>query len=406
MFRLANLIRHATATTGTGTITLGAAVSGFLTFALAGVATGDVVTYAIEDGSNREIGRGTYTSSGTTLSRDVILDSTNGGAAISLSGSAQVFVTASDEDLLHRDNRIVNGDFRRYTRAAASSADRVGVADGWYVLTQTAAITPSQLTDPEVGTVNAIRLSQAQAAAQRMGVCQLIRSEDMRDLRSAGVCLGARIRCSASQAIRYAILEWTGTADAPTREIVNTWTNATFTAGQFFLSTTLNVIAVGTVTPAANTWTSIGNLTASLGASGTNLYVFFWTDGTAAQNVTLDVSNVWFGEGTVPPRFKPKPDDLDACLSRIRKGTVTMRVANSGVIGTDLSQSLTLSPPMPQIANAGITLTSGPTYLQGSGFSLTVPDIWTLYASFLGTVTNGAAQVTCTYLADGELGTP
>lgn len=87
-----------TATTGTGTITLGSAVAGYLSFASAGVQNGDVITYAIKDGNNSEIGTGTYTSSGTTLTRNV-LKSTNSNSAISLSGSAEVFITAAAEDI-------------------------------------------------------------------------------------------------------------------------------------------------------------------------------------------------------------------------------------------------------------------------------------------------------------------
>jgi len=68
---LYNLARMTTATTGTGTITLSSAVSGYLTFALAGVNNGDVISYAINDGANSEIGTGTYTSAGTTLTRTV-----------------------------------------------------------------------------------------------------------------------------------------------------------------------------------------------------------------------------------------------------------------------------------------------------------------------------------------------
>lgn len=96
---LANLARMSTATTGTGAITLGSAVSGHLTFAQAGIVDGDVVTYAIEDGSNSEIGVGTYTASGTTLSRTTIYNSTNSNNAINLSGTAEVFITAAAQDL-------------------------------------------------------------------------------------------------------------------------------------------------------------------------------------------------------------------------------------------------------------------------------------------------------------------
>lgn len=98
MAKLYNLARMTTATTGTGTITLGSAVSGYLTFAQAGISNADVVSYAISDGANSEIGTGTYTSAGTTLTRTVT-KSTNSNTAINLSGSAQVFITPRAEDL-------------------------------------------------------------------------------------------------------------------------------------------------------------------------------------------------------------------------------------------------------------------------------------------------------------------
>jgi hypothetical protein len=108
MAKLYNLAGMSTPTTGTGTITLGFALDGLLTFADAGVQDGDVITYAINDGDNSEMGIGTYTASGTTLARTTIYKSTNGGSAISLSGSAQVFITAAAEDfVLTRTKRVV-----------------------------------------------------------------------------------------------------------------------------------------------------------------------------------------------------------------------------------------------------------------------------------------------------------
>ena len=97
MPKLYNLARMTTATTGTGTITLGSASSGFLTFAAAGVANGDIVFYGIKDGANSEVGYGTYTASGPTLSRNVV-KSTNSNAAIALSGAAEVYITAVASD--------------------------------------------------------------------------------------------------------------------------------------------------------------------------------------------------------------------------------------------------------------------------------------------------------------------
>ena len=97
--KLYDLARMTTATSGTGTITLGSAVAGFLSFADAGVSDGESVYYAISDGSASETGVGVYTSSGTTLSRSVI-KSTNSDSAISLSGSAQVMITPLSSQLL------------------------------------------------------------------------------------------------------------------------------------------------------------------------------------------------------------------------------------------------------------------------------------------------------------------
>ena len=95
---LKNRAKMSTSTTGTGTITLGSAESGYQTFADAGVANADVVRYVIEDGNNWEIGTGTYTATGTTLSRTVS-ESSNSDAAINLSGSATVFIGATAEDI-------------------------------------------------------------------------------------------------------------------------------------------------------------------------------------------------------------------------------------------------------------------------------------------------------------------
>ena len=127
MAKLCNLARMTTATTGTGTITLGAAVSGYLTFAQAGVNDGDIVSYGINDGTNSEVGTGTYAASGTTLTRTVT-SSTNSNAAISLSGTAQVFITPRAADLvtpaLHR------GHLCGLTLSAAGSTATFGVAAG------------------------------------------------------------------------------------------------------------------------------------------------------------------------------------------------------------------------------------------------------------------------------------
>ena len=90
MAKLFNRAKMNTNSTGTGTITLTTADTGYQTFAAAGVSDGDVVQYVIEEGTNWEIGSGTYSSSGTSLTRTPS-ESSGGGSAITLAGAAKVY---------------------------------------------------------------------------------------------------------------------------------------------------------------------------------------------------------------------------------------------------------------------------------------------------------------------------
>jgi hypothetical protein len=107
MVVLVNRAKVSTATTGTGTMNLGSAESGYQTFADAGVLDGNVVRYVIEDGTNWEIGTGTYNTSGTTLSRTV---SENSDSALDLSGTAIVFISATATDFLSSAADVVLDD--------------------------------------------------------------------------------------------------------------------------------------------------------------------------------------------------------------------------------------------------------------------------------------------------------
>ncbi len=109
MVTFVNRARMTTSTTGTGTITLGSAASGFQSFADAGITDGQTVRYVIEDGTDFEIGTGTYTASGTTMSRSVE-ESSNSDAALNLSGSAIVYVTVAATDVLNKAGDTMSGD--------------------------------------------------------------------------------------------------------------------------------------------------------------------------------------------------------------------------------------------------------------------------------------------------------
>lgn len=91
-FVLADRVKETTTTTGTGTITLLGASVGFQSFSAIGDANTTYYTIAGQTGSEWEVGIGTYTSSGTTLSRDTVLASSNSGSLVNFSsGIKDVF---------------------------------------------------------------------------------------------------------------------------------------------------------------------------------------------------------------------------------------------------------------------------------------------------------------------------
>jgi hypothetical protein len=93
-FKLNDRVKESSATTGTGTITLGGAVSGFESFS-AGIGGDNTTYYCIfETGTNNfEVGFGTLNSGASTLARTYVISSSNSDAKVSFAGPTEVFCT-------------------------------------------------------------------------------------------------------------------------------------------------------------------------------------------------------------------------------------------------------------------------------------------------------------------------
>jgi hypothetical protein len=109
-FVLADRVQETTTTTGTGTVTLAGAVTGFQSFAAVGNGNSTYYTIAAQSGSDWEVGIGTYTSSGTTLSRSTVLSSSNSGNLVNFgAGTKSVFVTLPAEAALANSPNLDGG---------------------------------------------------------------------------------------------------------------------------------------------------------------------------------------------------------------------------------------------------------------------------------------------------------
>jgi hypothetical protein len=156
-------VQETSTTTGTGTITLAGAVSGFQSFSVIG--DGNTTYYAIVGGAEWEVGLGTYTSSGTTLARNTILESSNGGTAVNFSaGTKNVFVTYPAERALYTDassNAIALGTPTSATLTNATGlpistgVSGLGTGVATFLATPSSANLRTAITD-ETGTGSAV----------------------------------------------------------------------------------------------------------------------------------------------------------------------------------------------------------------------------------------------------------
>jgi hypothetical protein len=148
-------VQETTTTTGTGTLTLNGAVFGFQTFAIIG--DGNVTYYAITDPGTGswEVGIGTYTASGTTLSRTTVLESSNSGSLVNFAaGTKNVFCTYPAERAVYLD-----------TAGSAVTLLDIGTLGASTANITTANITSGTITTTPVNNTDIVNKEYADAIA-------------------------------------------------------------------------------------------------------------------------------------------------------------------------------------------------------------------------------------------------
>ena len=92
MFKISDRVRETSASTGTGSVVFNGSYGAYQTFGT-GIGDGNTTYYTIENNDRWEVGQGTYTAISNSLSRDIVFDSSAGGAKITLEGISVVFCT-------------------------------------------------------------------------------------------------------------------------------------------------------------------------------------------------------------------------------------------------------------------------------------------------------------------------
>lgn len=291
-------------------------------------------------------------------------------------------------------NLLINGGFQWFERvdptaATALSDDAYDAPDCWYSLIQgaNATITRSAGSD---GTQYAAKLVTG-GTTNRFGLAQVVEAEASIPMQGRAVRLQLRVRAtknagSGSIDVRCAILEWTGTADAPTTDVVNDWTSSTYTTGNFFISTTTTLVGTAQISASHNTWTDLA-VVGTVSSSCKNLIVFIWTeDAPAHASDFLELSECGLYDGTSPRPWLPRQPNEELAMCQRRCWVVTSdATVTSWPLGMGHATNATTTarivvvPPVPMRDVPSLTVTADEWILSdgSTGFDCSVVSLIT-----------------------------
>jgi hypothetical protein len=342
---LPNRVRFNTATTGTGTMTVGSAVAGYQT--PSAVPVGSTVCYGIEDGTAWETGVGTYQSGGL-VTRDIVEASSASGSRISLSGSAQAYLTQTGGMLAplwdsRGRNKFANPLFRVNQRSTGPWTASGYTADQWALVTSldtvsVSVVALSDVTRAPIGDDEAGVGLQATITGNSNGVASTLichRVEDLRRLAGKTVVVSFYAFASAAMKVGVSIDQNFGSGGSPSAAVQQNGTSVTIgtTFARYQVALTVPTWVGKTLGTNNNHYTQI-NLWLSSGTA----------NATRSGNVGVQsgVFMFWGMQaevGTVAtPLEKPEPSlDLGACQRFFQLGQISIQVP--GTAGQTLGMS-------------------------------------------------------------------
>jgi hypothetical protein len=185
------------------------------------------------------------------------------------------------------NNYIQNAEFRFYQRQTPATLtsrqnDTYG-PDRWYMLTSGGAVNTQCARVAEIVAASPTnyvgQFRQADGTARRFGTAQILENERVIALRGKTVTFSFYARTDTTEitTLRAGVIEWTGTADTVTSDVVSSWNSTpTLIANAAFINTPADLTT-------SSAWAQY-SITITLGATFNNLVLFIWTPNTEAQN--------------------------------------------------------------------------------------------------------------------------
>jgi hypothetical protein len=266
-------------------------------------------------------------------------------------------------------NAIINGDMRvsqRFGTTATSVADVSYGLDRWVSLGSGAAgvgssgqnVTVTQDTDAPTGGLNSMRMA-ATTNNLKFGCVQIIENRNIAGIRSGTVTVSFKAKDTAGITdVRCAVLGWSDTADAVTRDVVSTsgtpWLSSppTLASSWSYLNTPANLNVT-------NSWADY-RINANVTGNPKNIAVFIWVNSTThTTSDALNITDVQLESGAIATPYERKTfqEQLADCqryYTDFELSTANARFGVGFVVGT-ACQAYLVHPTVMRTAPTAIT---------------------------------------------------
>ena len=408
---LADRVKETTTTTGTGTVTLAGASAGYQSFAAIGNGNTTYYTISGQTTSEWEVGIGTYTSVGTTLSRTTVLSSSNGGSLVTFSsGTKDVFVTYPSSRSIYADGAVLTATNSSVLPVSSGGTGvTTSTGSGSTVLSTSPTLVTPALGTPSSGTVTNLTGTASiningtvGATTPATGAFTTLSATGLTQL-TGGSAIGGSTAPGSGQSVEitYGAIANTGRVfsydrtGAARKDLLLDGANVLIAPGGStvgtFSSTGLAVTgalsATGNVTLSGGTANGVAYLNGSKVLTTGSALTFdgsaFWVIASSVSTDSLNTAGFKFGAGTFKQQFSAGFDFQQFYTSAGQSAPDASVQVGSGYYALKLAGN-----EQTRLTSTGLGIgTSSPAYkldVQASGY----PAI--SVASTLGSGTNGA----------------